>query len=218
MLLLRYFLFWLSRTLTPVQKQNIDFRTSAIFFPLRADSCADGAQETVGMPGRVFASVGTVFVSNECSVNETWETVSEALVMAQWQTWTADTAMARFVKTYFQSSDSSAQIAFYKPYIMHHGFLKEKFLQEKFARTEWAYLWLTLNSASTTSNLLESSTSWVRISSEQIKMLSKWDQVRWTSIQVKMTVSATFNLFCQLRTCSMKYSTYLLCRRVCNWT
>lgn len=68
---------------------------------------------------------------------------------------------------------------------------------------------LTLNSMSMSSKRLESSGSWARISSEPMKMLSRWLQVLWTSNQMEMTESAVDSFCCQLVTSFRKWDRYL---------
>ena len=65
---------------------------------------------------------------------------------------------------------------------------------------------LTRNSASILSNLLESSGSCRRISSELIKIDSRWVQVRCTSNQIVMTWSATDSFCCQADTSFKKWA------------
>ena len=76
----------------------------------------------------------------------------------------------------------------------------------------------TLKSLSMPSNLLESSGSWLRMSSEPMKILSKWDQVRWTSNQMVMTESVVDSFFCQPDTSSKKWAMCLEVIRFCSWT
>ena len=59
---------------------------------------------------------------------------------------------------------------------------------------------LALNCRSTPSKRLEASGSWARMSSEPMKMLSRWLQVLWTSNQTEMTESAVDSFCCQLVT------------------
>ena len=54
------------------------------------------------------------------------------------------------------------------------------------------------------SKRLESSGSWVRISSDPMKILSKCDHVRCTSNQMVMTWSAVDSFFCHVDTSSKK--------------
>lgn len=78
---------------------------------------------------------------------------------------------------------------------------------------------LTLKSTSIPSNRLESSGSWLRISSEPIKILSKWDQVLCTSNQMEITESDTDSFFCHKETSSKKCPMYLDVMRFwsCTW-
>lgn len=62
----------------------------------------------------------------------------------------------------------------------------------------------TLKSASISSNCLECSGSWARISSDPMKMDSKWDHACWTSNQITMTESVVESFFCHSDTCSKK--------------
>lgn len=59
---------------------------------------------------------------------------------------------------------------------------------------------------------------WERMSSEPIKMLSRWVHVRCTSNQMEMTVSTTDSLFCHEDTSSRKWATYLDDMRFCSCT
>ena len=56
------------------------------------------------------------------------------------------------------------------------------------------------------------------MSSEPIKMLSRWVHVRCTSNQMEMTASATDSLFCHEDTSSRKWATYLDDIRFCSCT
>ena len=67
----------------------------------------------------------------------------------------------------------------------------------------------SLNSVSISSNLCESAGSCFRMSSEPMKMDSRWDQVRWTSNQSEITVSTTESFFCQEEISSRKNPMYL---------
>lgn len=64
----------------------------------------------------------------------------------------------------------------------------------------------TLKSLSIPSNLLESSGSWFLISSEPMKILSRWDHVLCTSIQIWITWSAVDSFFCQDDTSCKKWA------------
>ena len=65
---------------------------------------------------------------------------------------------------------------------------------------------ITLKSASILSKRSESPGSCFLMSSEPMKMLSRCDQVRWTSIQIVMTMSAVDSFFCHVDTSSRKYA------------
>lgn len=56
------------------------------------------------------------------------------------------------------------------------------------------------------------------MSSEPMKMLSRWVHVRWTSSQMEMTESATDSLLCHDDTSSMKWAMCLDDMRLCSWT
>ena len=76
----------------------------------------------------------------------------------------------------------------------------------------------SLKSVSMLSNLLESSGSWLRISSDPMKMLSRWDHVLCTSNQMVMTESAVESFFCHPETSSRKWAMYLDVIKFCSWT
>ena len=86
-------------------------------------------------------------------------------------------------------------------------------------RWKYRYLALTLKSTSMPSNRLESSGNWLRISSEPMKILSKWDQVLCTSNQIEITESDTDSFFCHKETSSKKCPMYLDVIRFwsCTW-
>ena len=65
---------------------------------------------------------------------------------------------------------------------------------------------LTLKSWSMLSKRVESSGSCFLMSSDPMKIDSRCDQVRWTSIQMLMTWSAAESFFCQAVTSSRKYA------------
>lgn len=76
----------------------------------------------------------------------------------------------------------------------------------------------TLKSVSMVSNRLESSGSWFLISSEPMKILSRWDQVLCTSIQIPITWSAVDNFFCHVDTSCRKWAMYLDVNMFCSCT
>lgn len=67
----------------------------------------------------------------------------------------------------------------------------------------------TLKSESMPSNLLESSGSWFLISSEPMKIDSRWDHVLCTSNHMVITWSAVDSFFCHVDTSSRKWAMYL---------
>ena len=77
---------------------------------------------------------------------------------------------------------------------------------------------ITLKSTSILSKRSESSGSCFLMSSEPMKMLSRCDQVRWTSIQIVMTMSAVDSFFCQPDTSSRKYAMNLDVSMFCSCT
>jgi len=56
------------------------------------------------------------------------------------------------------------------------------------------------------------------MSSEPMKMLSRCDHVRWTSIQIVMTMSAVDSFFCHPETSSRKYAMNLDVSMFWSWT
>lgn len=91
-------------------------------------------------------------------------------------------------------------------------------MQDTSNQCMWDELKNTLKSESMVLNWCASSGSWWRMSSEPMKMLSRWAQVLCTSSHSNSTESARVSWACSSNTCPWKNAACLLCSNTCSCT